>query len=201
MKRILLHVSLMLVTFFVGLTADWLVTRPRVDHAPELTKTMAAPITAINLPVFPPVPINKPTPHLIFDYDQEKYYLGGDFLLLGRPPKEFAEIKSFALWSTGNGAQSSGDLELLVHSDNPSGSMYDVEHAVFVLVTQRRLFFATSEGKNGFAYRFDGEFLRTNMVAVSDENIPVLRGTLTKMKNGRRVAERVMKFGLHVHGC
>jgi hypothetical protein len=61
----------------------------------------------------------------------------------------------------------------------------------------------TRQSADGIEYRFDGEFLHRDLSAVANkENTPVLRGTLTKIKNGQKVAEAKVSFWLEQsHGC
>lgn len=79
---------------------------------------------------------------------------------------------------------------------------FDSAPARFGLVTERQLFFASDRlRETDFEYRFDGEFLRTDFDAVAGKNKAVLRGTLTKMKNGRTVAQHVFTFRMEYLGC
>ena len=50
-------------------------------------------------------------------------------------------------------------------------------------------------------YRFEGEFLRTDFDAVTDKNTPVLRGVLTRSKDGRTLVEHIVRFRFVYMGC
>ena len=74
--------------------------------------------------------------------------------------------------------------------------------AVFGLVTKRRLVFATEKSSDtGIEYRFEGEFLRTDFDAVANKDKAVLRGVLTRSKDGRTLVERTVTFKFVYMGC
>jgi hypothetical protein len=77
---------------------------------------------------------------------------------------------------------------------------YDYQNAIFALVSERRVFLVTPAFEEGFEYRFDGEFLRPDLWSVN-QNIAVLRGTLTKTRKGRKVAERVVSLRFEEDQC
>ena len=146
-----------------------------------------------------PVPTATPEPVLILDFDFEKFSPWAVFYIMGRLPTEFADFNSLEVgWSR--------DVEgypgyISVITCDPSDTR-DGAFAKFALVTERRLFFATSRMRNSeVEYRFDGKFLRTDFDAVKGKNIAVLRGTLTKTKNGRRIAEQTFNFRMKHLGC
>ena len=63
------------------------------------------------------------------------------------------------------------------------------------------MFLITDSNADGIKYRFDGEFLRGNVATDAGEGKAVIKGTLTKTKNGRRTAECVVKLQVEQHGC
>ena len=83
-----------------------------------------------------------------------------------------------------------------------TGDNYADARGTFALVSEQRLFFATSNLSNTeFEYWFDGKFLRTDFEAVEGKEVAVLRGTLTKTKNGRKIAEHTFNFRMEHLGC
>jgi hypothetical protein len=88
---------------------------------------------------------------------------------------------------------------MCTNKQNESWNQYN---ANFALVTERKLFFVTSKGtESEFEYRFDGEFVKTDFEEFADKNIEVLRGTLTKTKDGRKIAEHTVSFRMEHLGC
>lgn len=70
-----------------------------------------------------------------------------------------------------------------------------------MLITEKRLFFFVSQRSDiDFEYRFEGEFL-ANPARLTDTRKAAVRGTLTKMRDGHRVAESVVSFEVQYLGC
>ena len=73
---------------------------------------------------------------------------------------------------------------------------------MFALITNRRLVFATSKSSDtGIEYRFEGDFLRTDFEFVDGKKIAVLRGVLTRSKDGRALVERTVSLRFEYMGC
>lgn len=198
MKRRVLNVGLMLVTFALGVAIDWPLRQPKSE--PQINKVPLPKVEIISLPSpIDPVtttPVNTQKPNLILDYDPEKFSPWAVFLTMGPIPKAFAEVDSIE-----SGLVGANCGYLHVNTLTKDGE-YDVAEATFALVTERRLFFATSKTRNsGVEYRFDGEFLRTDFESVAGKKRAVLRGTLTKMKDGRTVAQHTFSFRMEHLGC
>lgn len=205
MKRLILNLVTMLVTFALSIGIHRLISERQVHDfpPPKVEAVSLAPFeTSRELvetvePV-PPVPDATPTPILVLDYDREKFSPWGYFFIMGRKPKEFADIDGLEV-ALHPGENSDGSIS--VHTCS-SGVDRDWALANFALVTQQRLFFATSQMRNSeVEYRFDGKFIRTDFDAVVGKNIAVLRGTLTKTKNGRKIAEHTFSFRMEHLGC
>lgn len=192
MRRLFVHFVLMLFTFGLGLGVEWLFPQRRINNQhPEVVVP-----AAVEAQPAAPVSLAAPAQHLIFDYDHTRFTPDGVYLVNGSTPLEFSEFNGFDLsWSEFEN-RASGYVGLRTYSDN----IYGNQTAIFALVTERRLFFATSRDANGIEYRFDGEFVEDPKSHV-DTNVTVLRGQLTKSKNGRKVAERVFNFRLEWIGC
>ena len=195
MKRLFVHVVLMLLTFGLGLGVDWLIPKSKVSNAPPVIKAEAVEPTVVEAQPAP-LSLAAPLQHLIFDYDPARFVPDGVYLVNGATPLEFREFNGFDLSWTEFEKHWSGYVGLRTYSDN----VYGNHTAVFALVTERRLFFATSRDQNGIEYRFDGEFL-LNPKPHADTNATVLRGMLTKSRNGRKIAERQFQFRLEFLGC
>ncbi|HEU0253811.1 MAG TPA: hypothetical protein VFR12_12325, partial [Pyrinomonadaceae bacterium] len=120
------------------------------------------------------------------------------YSILGPKPKEFADFQDIQLGLSGDG-QAEASYILISEYSNDLWKYYEVN---FALVTERRLFFATSKATNSeFEYRFDGEFVRTDFDKLDGKRIVALRGKLTKTKDGRKIADRELNFRMEHVGC
>lgn len=201
MRRLVLWIAAILITFAIGIGADRLwwhflaaAPQPAVKIEP-LAINCGPPIRDI---MYVPGPAPPPKPNLILDYDVEKFQLSAAFYPIGAKPQEFADFDSIGVMLGGIDAYDATEFSVYMKE----GEKYDSANANFGLVTGRRLFFATDKLDEGdFEYRFDGEFLRMDFEAVAEKNKPVLRGTLTKMRNGRTVAQHEFTFRMEWMGC
>ena len=206
MKRVILRVVVMLLTFALGVVVYWLVLRRPVNNntqppckiqvvsAEALVQRMASVAPAA--PVAP-IPAATPNPHFILDYDPETFNPYGVYYMMEPKPKEFAGFESLQLGVYGDDTQP-GDIRIFTQRINYS----DEASAVFALVTKDRLVFATSPTQeSGVEYRFEGEFLRTNFNSVAGKDKAVLRGVLTRSKDGRKLAEATVSFRFEHLGC
>ena len=205
MKRVILRVGVMLLTFALGVAVEWLILRRAVNKteppckvevvSPEALVQRLASVTPVAQVA--PVPDATPKPHFILDYDPETFNPYGMYYILGPKPKEFANFDSFELVLIG-GENDPGYISVFTSGEYSSDSAM----AVFALATEQRLIFATSPTNNsGVEYRFEGEFLRTDFNSVAGKNKAVLRGTLTRSKDGRTLAESTVTFRMEHHGC
>lgn len=204
MRRIILWIAAILITFAIGVGADRLwwhfLASPSTDEPAAFDVVVPQrEVVFVPAPAPPPPPPAPPTPNIILDYDGE--YLSAGFYIMGPKPKEFADIDSLSIYlSPGTDAYPAA-IHVNTHPVNDDSS-YDYTEATFALVTNRRVFFATSKLDNKeFEYRFDGEFLRKDWDVVAGKKIAVLRGTLTKSKNGRAVAQHEFTFRMEHEGC
>ncbi len=208
MKRIVLRVVVLLLTFVVGVAAYGLILRRAVNDtrmpckfevvSPDALVSRIETIASIRpLPPVAPLPAPTPKPYYILDYDPETFNPYGIYHMLGPKPKEFEKFKWIELGIFGDYTEP-GYIRTFTQ-----GIAYpDEADAVFGLVTKDRLVFATSKtGESGVEYRFEGEFLRTNFDSVAGTNTPVLRGVLTRMKDGRTLAKATVSFRFEHLGC
>lgn len=207
MKRVILRVVVMLVTFALGIGVYWLLIERGVNVIPSTASVEAvspAPVAPPVAPVVPvataqPLPVATPKPHIILDYDPEMFNPYGVYYLMDPKPKEFAKVESISLGVFGSGHDDGGYIAVSTRNEYDT---YFESSAVFALITPRRVIIATSETPgSGVEYRFEGEFLRTDFNAVAESNTPVLRGVLTRSKNGQTLAERTVSFRFEHLGC
>lgn len=212
MKRVILRVVAMLLTFALGVTFSWLILREEVNDTPPPCKVEVvspealvqriesiASITPIAPVATVPAPAATPKPHFILDYDPEMFNPYGMYELMDPKPKEFAKVEGINLGVFGSGI--SDEAYIAVTTRNEYENYFDAP-ATFALVTERRVIFATSDAPgSGVEYRFEGEFLRTDFNAVAGTNKAVLRGVLTRMQNGKTIAEREVTFRFEHLGC
>jgi len=204
MKRLIIYVAMMLVTFAVGVGIHSFISHRQVDDTPPVEVLTVSPVTTqaqLFAPVapIPPVPSAKQETILVLDYDEERFTPWAVFRVMGNKPKEFAGIDSVELGLYRDVDNQQGYLSL---NARDSGGNYERAPGNFVLVSEQRLFFSTSHMSNSeFEYWFDGRFLRTDFEVVAGKQVAVLRGTLTKTKNGRKIAEHTFSFRMEHLGC
>jgi hypothetical protein len=204
MRRFILWIAAILITFTIGVGADrlwWHFLAPPPAKA-EPVVDVALPqreVVYVPAPAPPPPPPPAPKQNLVLDYEDDGG-LSAVFYVMGAKPKGFTDIQGFDLYLNPGSVESPGEIYLNTGLGDEHN--YDNAPATFALVTERRIFFATSKlsGKD-FEYRFDGEFLRKNFAAVDGKNKAVIRGTLTKTRNGRTVAQHEFTFRMEYMGC
>jgi hypothetical protein len=197
MKRLVIRVLLFLLTFSLGVLAQTLL----VPRAPvkEETPIIQTPEPIVKI-VRVPIPAASPAPVLILDYDPKKFEPYGYYGIIGRRPNQFSEVDSIALdvYEGENGPTGT----MIIGTVEGVGQRYDSEAAVFGLLTQERVFFVTKTFDSGFEYRFEGVFLHKKVPSAwAGTDKPLIRGTLTKSKNGRKIAEAVVNLRLEHFGC
>ena len=205
MKRWILRVVVMLIAFVLGFGIDRLIWSRAVSSPSQAEVVKLAPATLEKEIVFIPAPPRPdPTPNstFILDYDTEKFTPWGYFYILGSKPKEFAELDSIQLALVGPTQGDIGADPGWISVETRSGENYDRARATVAFATEKRLFFATlPTEQSGVEYWFDGEFLRTDFDAVAGKKKAALRGTLTKTKNGKKIAQRTLSFWMEHMGC
>ena len=189
-------------TFMIGVGADRAVRHFSVTELPaptpvkhvvsDLPKTeneVARTVAAVTP--------TKPNPIFVLDYDRKMFWPWAYFHAYGPMPKTF-EIDSIEVALNGFAEQNEGYITVYKTHDYT----YKTAGVVFALVTEQRLMFVTEQMPHSeFAYRFDGEFLHTDFEKLGGTNTVVLRGTLTKMKNGQTIAKRTVSFTVEHLGC
>ena len=200
-KHLILRLLLALLTFSTGVGLDRLTsTRKSVEKAAtnlSYSRNSVAPASHFLFHGESPSSVSPLKPRLIFDYDPEKFWPVGDYAFTGKRPKGLSWDDSFfiTIWQVDNSDDDYVRFSIFDDRGNTDLS------ASFALVTERRLFFVTQPSPEGFLYRFDGEFLRRGVIFDSAEGEVVLKGTLTKSKGDRTVAEWPVRFAVVHDGC
>jgi hypothetical protein len=196
MKRLILFVVVMLLTFASGVALDRLIwSRPSNDDPIEVSAPLEVTVVEPHHELFPTglpavTPVAASTSHLIFDYDLKRFDPYGSYSIVGKPD-DLAEFSGIdVILSPDAEGRPSGAISVITNH----GSKYESHDAVVAFVTERRLFFvAPQTSDSNYEYRFDGEFLRKNKA--------VLGGTLTKIHNGKKIVERKVRFSMVHLGC
>ena len=200
MKRLILYVATMLVTFALGFGIHSFISQRQVDP-PAPVETISIDTLPFQVPLAPPLPAataDTPEPILVLDYDPEEFVPWAVFRVMGRKPKEFSDIDSIEVALYRNLDKQGGYISLFTCEPGNCKSA----RGTFALLTRQRLFLATAQMANtDFEYWFDGRFLRTDFEAVEGKGVAVLRGTLTKTKHGRKIAEHTFTFRMEALGC
>jgi hypothetical protein len=202
MKRLVIRVLISVMAFFLGMAVSRLTTAetPTVKELPKLETfsrpTLPTPVLPVPQVPLPPV-VAQPESDVIVDFQVGKFVPDGYYYFTGKAPKGFEEFGGFDLsvW------EDKGEKHSEIAIDVPNATEYTGNSARFALITKDRLFFVTTTFDSGFEYRFEGQFLRAGVVSDASAGKAVLRGKLTKTKNGRTIAEREVSFQIEVHGC
>jgi hypothetical protein len=199
MRRVILGIVAILITFAIGTGADSLRRYLFTNETPATAKLEAAPleVAALDIEKIPPLPDLPPAPNLILDYNKEKFDHYGALYIMGSAPEGFRDFDCIELGLSGTHEVESSEYITVYAGENGEWA-----EANFALVTERYLYFTTTPGnEEGFQYRFEGEFLVKDFSSIEGKNKAAVRGTLTKSKNGRTIAERTVTFRVEYMGC
>lgn len=193
MRRVILWIVAISITFALGTGADTLKRYLFTKKPPAVAKVETAQAEVAATVVETPTPTPQAT--MILDYNTEKYSRNGVLSIMGPVPKGFSDFVCIEMTvDSGGHVDYPGYLELY--------SREDVGYTHFVLVTERTLYFTTSpRQEDGIQYRFEGEFLIKDFNSVIDKNKAAVRGTLTKSRKGRTLAEQTITFRVESFGC
>jgi hypothetical protein len=110
----------------------------------------------------------------------------GSFWIHGTPPDDFSEFGAINL-----NARRSRNLPMAGLETN-KGKRYSFK----TLNVKRENFTFTTVAVGGIYYTFAGKFLKGGVYAsgILDDETPVLEGTLTRFRGGKKVAEAKLKF-------
>ena len=109
----------------------------------------------------------------------------GTFWIHGDPPAEFSEFDSINL-----------NAKRLRYLNSPGLRTRTANHRFKTLTVKRDNFTFTTMTVRGISYSFTGRFLKGGVYAsgILDEETPVLEGTLTRFRDGQKVAAAKLKF-------
>jgi hypothetical protein len=206
MKKLLLHIIIALGAFSIGTTCTAFLNREdrlnpdiSTDAVIDLNfRGLTAPPREFDFAtaaVAAPAPI--PLSATQFDYDREQLVPDGTYYIHGSAPRDFAEFDSFEIWTAYDEVNATGGVQ--VYSASAAG--LGTNDIAFALLTTKRLYFLTKPSAEGVEYKFDGKFLRGGVLSDLAETVPLLEGKLTKLKDGKKIAERAVKFSITSHGC
>ena len=192
MRRVILWIVTILITFALGTGADSLRHYLFTKKPPAVaTVDVAAPVLVTT--ASEPVTERK----LMLHYNQGSVDHYGALYIMGPAPEGFADFAYIALGLSGMHVVESSDY-ITVYSNE----FAEWGHADFAFVTERYLYFTTGPSEHhDFEYRFEGEFLVRDFDSVEGKNKAAVRGTLTKFKNGETVAQQLVTFRVEYMGC
>ena len=198
MKRFILRLTVAALAFAFGVGIDRVFSPPT-----QKPRTVWKLEPVVSTPVCPattsgPLTRRPPGQYMIFHYNPRKFDPRGTYYPLHSLPKEFAEFDLFQLSIDKIGAEVLGSAIVQTRTDDMSAT----QNVNFLLITDRRLFFVAAPlTETEFEYRFDGEYLG-NPARVTDTGKAVVRGPLVKIRDGQRIAERVVSFEVRfLGGC
>jgi len=185
LKRTFCRLLLAIATFLIGTTSHRLFESHEV--ASPVPQSEWVRVT------FQPPPAK---PEVVFDYDPTEFNPRGGYFILGRKPKEFREFDC---------------LEIAVDEDKISGRVlistlvngeYGEIYGISGVVTKQRIsLVAEPSSEEAAGYRFEGEFLREGELWRAGKSQAVLKGRLSKVKEGKTIAEADVKFRIEYLGC
>lgn len=118
-----------------------------------------------------------------------KFDPDGEFPVYGKAPRGLEEVSTIPMWGRGRGK--------FMNKDSGVYTTNGVIYRFRTLSVSQPKFTFTTVSRRGTSYAFTGRFLRGGVFAELDSTIwdqPILEGTMTKFKNGKKVAEAPMKF-------
>ena len=109
----------------------------------------------------------------------------GSFWIHGTPPPEFSDFDSINL-----------NAKRLRRLNPPGLMMRTTRYRYKTLNVKRDNFTFTTMTVRGIYFTFSGRFLKGGVYGAGDldDQTPVLEGTLTRFRNGKKVAEANLKF-------
>jgi hypothetical protein len=122
---------------------------------------------------------------------QKRFDPEGQFNPIGNAPKGLEEVASIDLFRSGRNRPFTSHTHSGVVTTR--GVVYRFQT---ISAAQNSLTFKT-RARTGTSYSFTGRFLKGGVYAEMDSSVwdqPLLEGTLTRFKNGKKVAESRMRF-------
>jgi hypothetical protein len=195
MARFPIRLGIAISTFCIGVvSASILPTRHHITSTTNVGKIQVS----TPKPSQPPSQVvdARPTPKVILDYDPQKFNPRGDYYIIGRKPKGLRDFDGLEL--AVDHERASGGVDIQTDLSQRTG----VPYTVSAFVTSKRLMLiAFPFSDEDFEYRFDGYFLRLGTLSNASRNAAVLKGTLSKWKDGVKLASAEVKFRIEYLGC
>ena len=122
---------------------------------------------------------------------QKRFDPEGQFNPIGNPPNGLDEVASIDLFRSGRGRPFTS------HTHSGVVTTRGVVYRFQSISASRNSLTFTTRARGGISYRFSGRFLKGGVFAEMDSSVwdqPMLEGTLTKLRNGRKVSEGSMRF-------
>ena len=109
----------------------------------------------------------------------------GTFWIHGDPPADFSDFDSINL-----------NAKRVRYLGSPGLRTRTTFHRYKTLIVKRDNFTFTTMIVRGVSYSFSGKFLKGGVYGAGnlDDETPVLEGTLTRFRDGKKVAEANLKF-------
>jgi len=208
LQKIILCVTVALTAF--GTSLGLLETGSYLRAAFQPSKVEIKPLEPVAPPVYAPArvpefkpPAVTPSEETEPEAEPEDWGESGYYYIIGDRPKGFADFAYISI-DMGDYDKTPGKVAAV----KPSGWI-DTEKGFFQLssidITGKRISLV-SERQKGTRYQFDGRFVEAEEVKYKDKSgeentdTVVLKGRLTKWRNGVKIAEANVKFGFTL-GC
>ena len=193
MKRTLCRLLVAIATFLIGTTSHHVFDRHEVaSPVPQSESVRDTFQDPDELPLRPQLV----EPAVVFDYDPTEFHPRGDYFILGPKPKEFREFDLLEIAVDED--KISGQVLFSTYTDGEYGGVY----ATSGVVTKQRIsLVARPQYEEDVGYRFEGEFLRQGEVWRAGKSQAVLKGRLSKVKDGQTIAEAEVMFRIEYLGC
>lgn len=196
MRRLFLRFTVAILAFSLGLVVNQIFAAAEVTRVPQVQKIEPVRPVIVEVPV--PKSLPTPTPNVVFDYDASRFAPDGLYSIVG-DQKDFVGFDSLEIWTS---ADDSGRIGGGINVYTSSYHAVVADIPIFGLINGRRFYFVTTpRSEEGVEYKFDGEFLQGGTLMDVAENKTVLKGKVTKWKDGQKVGERVVKFSVTHTGC
>ena len=117
---------------------------------------------------------------------QTRFDPDGSFWIHEQPPDEFSEVSAINL-----------NAKKLRRLPSPGLQITDGTNYRFkTLSVKRHNFTFTTVALKGVSYSFSGKFLKGGNFAATalNDEVPVMEGTITRYRDGKKVAEAKLKF-------
>jgi hypothetical protein len=201
LQKIILCATIALTAFGASLGLLEIGNYLREDFAPVKIeiKPIASPV------VYPPQ--NIPDFELSADEtpaeaSEPEYDGSGDYYIIDGNPKGFEDFENLSITTREWNNKNAKSVAV-----KPYGALQMKKEFKFswLNLTDKRISFVTRDRK-GISYQFDGKFIDDEEVKLKDSSgeeysvDAVLKGRLTKWRNGVKIAEAKVKFAMS-HGC